>query len=93
MVKTESWCACTLGDKALVGEFGLDCHLFLASEKVWTVSDKVCNMVVMASIFWCKTWNSLSCCAVVLDRALYFFVRAAADQVFVVVTEIGFDTN
>ena len=68
VVKTESWCACTLGDTTLVREFGLACHLLPTLEKVWTVSDKVHNMVVMESIFWCKTWNSLSCCSVVLEH-------------------------
>ena len=93
MVKTDSWCPCILGDKALVRELGLDCQLFLASKRFWTVSDKVYNMVVMASIFWCKTWNSLSCCSVVLDKALYFSVRATTDRVSVMVTEIGSNTN
>ena len=34
VVKTKSWCPYTLRDKALVGELGLDCHIFPTLEKL-----------------------------------------------------------
>lgn len=63
-IKGDSWWTVTIGDEVLGGDVVLCYHPLPTSVSPFTVSDRVCKILVTASDFLWTLLNCWSCCPI-----------------------------